>query len=122
MNQITPLLIKATGYGNRQMCLMDKFGFPRTNPKGAKQVKGFQTGDMVRAVVTKGVKTGTYLGKVAVRATGSFNIITPAGTVQGISHRFCTPVQKCDGYRYQEGRGGNSSPASAARGLLAAIL
>jgi 5-methylcytosine-specific restriction endonuclease McrA len=97
---IKPLLIKATGYGNRQICLMNKFGFPRTSPKGAKRVKGFQTGDIVRAVVTKGVKTGTYLGKVAIRATGSFNITTPAGTVQGISHRFCTPVHQCDGYSY----------------------
>ncbi|MFL5691529.1 MAG: RNA-guided endonuclease IscB [Ktedonobacteraceae bacterium] len=100
VKQIKPLLIKATGHGNRQMCLMDKRGFPRTNPKEAKKVKGFQTGDMVRAVVTKGTKAGTYVGKVAVRATGSFNITTKTGTVQGISHRFCTPLHRCDGYSY----------------------
>jgi 5-methylcytosine-specific restriction endonuclease McrA len=97
---IKPLLIQATGHGTRQMCLMNKFGFPRTSPKGAKQVKGFQTGDIVRAVVTTGTKVGTYLGKVAVRASGSFNITTPTETVQGISHRFCTTIHTCDGYSY----------------------
>lgn len=97
---IVPLLIIATGHGCRQVCLMDRFGFPRTNPKQAKQVKGFQTGDIVRTIVTSGMKVGTYVGKVAVRATGSFNIITSKGTVQGISHRFCTVIHRHDGYRY----------------------
>jgi hypothetical protein len=50
---------------------MDTYGFPRTGAKGAKKVFGFQTGDMVRAVVTNGSKVGTYVGKVAVRTTGS---------------------------------------------------
>lgn len=108
---VVPLFIVATGHGNRQKCLMNAFGFARTAPKGAKRVKGFQTGDIVRAVVPTGAKAGTYLGKVALRATGSFNITTAAGTVQGMSHRFCTIVHRCDGYRYEERRGGNSSPA-----------
>src|ERR1019366_816960 len=100
-----PLLIKATGQGSRQMCRMDKYGFPRTGPKqiGAglnATPTGFQTGDIVRAVVTSGVKVGTYVGKVAVRATGSFNITTLERTVQGISHRFCTVVHHGDGYSY----------------------
>jgi hypothetical protein len=98
---IKPLLIKATGTGTRRLCRMDRYGFPRTGPKQAKQVKGFQTGDIVRAVVTSGVKVGTYVGKVAVRATGSFNITTLQRTVQGISHRFCTVFHHCDGYSYQ---------------------
>jgi 5-methylcytosine-specific restriction endonuclease McrA len=97
---VKPLLIKATGTGTRQMCRMDRYGFPRTGPKQAKQIKGFQTGDIVRAVVTSGVKIGTYVGKVAVRATGSFNITTLERTVQGISHRFCTVLHHCDGYSY----------------------
>ena len=100
---IVPLLIAAKGHGCRQMCLMDKRGFPRTKPKGAKKAKGFQTGDMVRAVVTKGTKIGTYIGRVAIRSTGSFNIITTQKTVQGISHRFCAALHRCDGYSYQKG-------------------
>jgi 5-methylcytosine-specific restriction endonuclease McrA len=97
---IVPLLIKATGHPNRQMCSMDRYGFPRTGPKQARSVKGFCTGDIVRAVVTRGVNVGTYVGKVAVRATGSFNITTIERTVQGISHRFCTVLHHCDGYSY----------------------
>src|SRR5207244_687529 len=76
VQSVVPLLITATGHGSRQMCRMDRYGFPRTGPKQAKHVEGFQSGDMVRAVVTKGKKVGTYVGRVAVRATGSFNIAT----------------------------------------------
>jgi 5-methylcytosine-specific restriction endonuclease McrA len=108
---VVPLFIQATGQGSRQMCRMDRYGFPRTGPKQARRVKGFQTGDIVRAVVRSGVKVGTYVGKVAVRSTGSFNITTPTRIVQGISHRFCTVLHRCDGYTYQKGACGNSSPA-----------
>jgi hypothetical protein len=101
---MVPLLIKANGRGGRQMCLMDKFGFPRTKPKQAKVVKGFQTGDLVRAVVTSGKKIGVYVGRVAVRSSGSFNITTKQGTVQGISSRFCTAIHHGDGYSYHEGK------------------
>ena len=41
-----------------------------------KQVKGFQTGDLIQAQVPTGKKAGTYQGQVAIRATGSFNIQT----------------------------------------------
>jgi HNH endonuclease/RRXRR protein len=98
---VVPLLIKGTGRQSRQMCKMDKYGFPRTSPKQVSVVKGFRTGDIVRAVVTSGVNVGTYVGKVAVRATGSFNITTLEKIVQGISHRFCTVLHHCDGYSYQ---------------------
>jgi 5-methylcytosine-specific restriction endonuclease McrA len=97
---VKPLLIKAIGTGTRQLCRMDRYGFPRTGPKHAKKVKGFQSGDMIRAVVTSGVKGGTYVGNVAVRATGSFNITTRERTIQGISHRFCTVLHHGDGYSY----------------------
>jgi len=65
-----------------------------------KQVKGFQTGDMVRAIVPKGTKMGVWSGRVAVRKTGSFNIQAPGGAIQGISHRHCTLTQRADGYGY----------------------
>ncbi len=105
------LLITANGHGSRQMCSMDGYGFPRTRSKGAKRVHGFQTGDMVRAVVTTGKKVGVYIGRVLVRATGSFDLKTMQGRVQGISHRFCTPIHKCDGYSYRSGESGTSSLA-----------
>ncbi len=106
---VVPLLITATGHGKRQTCNVNAFGFPCSKPKGAKKVKGYQTGDMVRAVVTRGKKAGTYVGRVLVRASGSFDIRTKRGRVQGISHRFCTLLYRCDGYRYQQGAG-TSSP------------
>ena len=103
-----PLLIQCTGHGNRQIIHVDKYGFPRRNKAGllvrksalAKQVKGFQTGDIVKAVVTKGKKIGSYLGRVAIRTTGSFNIKTVSETVQGISHKYCKQVHRKDGYVY----------------------
>ena len=102
MSQVKPLFVKAIGHGNRQMCLMGKKGFPRAGPKEAKQVKGFQSGDMVRAVVTTSTKMGTYVGKVAIRATGSFNITTKSGVIQGLNYRFFQPLHRCDGYSYEE--------------------
>jgi 5-methylcytosine-specific restriction endonuclease McrA len=103
IKDIRPLLITATGHGSRQMCRPDRYGFPRTSAKGEKKVKGFQTGDIVKAIVTTGTKQGTYIGRVAVRSTGSFNIVTPTQTIQGISHRFCRMVHHADGYSYEKG-------------------
>jgi len=110
---VRPLLITATGHGSRLMCRMDKYGFPRTGPKQSKRVKGFGTGDLVRAVVPKGKKIGTYVGRVAVRATGSFNITTQTGTIQGISYKDCRLMQRCDGYTYQLKKGGSGIPPTA---------
>ncbi|MEO1643878.1 MAG: RNA-guided endonuclease IscB, partial [Chloroflexota bacterium] len=58
-DMLSPLIITAMGRQSRQMCRVDKYGFPRTSAKGTRMVKGFQTGDMVKAVVTKGKKIGT---------------------------------------------------------------
>ena len=95
-----PFSVVASGRGSRRMCRMDKYGFPRTGPKGARFVKGFRTGDLVKAVVPAGKKTGTHLGRVAVRSTGSFNITTAAETIQGISHKYCRRLHRADGYGY----------------------
>jgi 5-methylcytosine-specific restriction endonuclease McrA len=100
---IVPLAIQAMGRESRQMCRMDRHGFPRTSAKAARSVQGFQTGDIVRALVSGGTKVGAYTGRVAVRATGSFNITTTRGTVQGIAARSCHLVQRADGYAYQKG-------------------
>ncbi len=97
---LKPLLVKAESRGTRQMCRVDKFGFPRTGPKSQKRVKGFQTGDLVRAVVPKGKKQGNYVGRVAVRTTGNFNIKSNRKTVQGISFKYCQLIQRADGYSY----------------------
>jgi 5-methylcytosine-specific restriction endonuclease McrA len=95
-----PLLIKATGHGSRQMCGTDKFGFPIRH-KSRKQIhQGFQTGDIISATVTAGKKVGSYMGRVLCRASGSFDIATTMGRVAGISHKYCKPIHKKDGYSY----------------------
>jgi len=68
---------------------------------------GLHTGDLVRAVVpAPSVKAGTYVGRLAVRASGMCNITTARhGVVQGIHVRHCRPLQRSDGYGYGYGYG-----------------
>ena len=94
------LQIKATGRGSYQRTRLDRFGFPRGYLMRSKRVHGFQTGDSVKAVVSSGKKAGTHQGRVAIRASGSFNIQTPQGVIQGIHHRHCALIQRADGYGY----------------------
>ena len=94
------LQISAKGRGSRQMCRVNKYGFPRTSAKVSKSVRGFQTGDMVKAIVPSGLKQGVYLGKVAVRSTGQFDIQTKTKTIEGIWHKHFHIIQRGDGYLY----------------------
>ena len=104
-NWVRPtLVLKAMGRGSYQRTRLDKFGFPRGYLMSTKRVHGFATGDMVLADVPKGVKAGIHKGRVAVRASGNFNIQTQAKgvslVIQGIGHRHCRIVQRNDGYGY----------------------
>ena len=54
----------------------------------------------VRVDVPNGKHAGTHIGRVAVRASGSFNIQTARSTIQGISYQYCRVLQRADGYRY----------------------
>ena len=94
------LAVKCTGRGTRQRVLPDRFGFPRGHRPRTKRVHGFATGDLVRAVVEKGKKEGTWTGRVAVRSTGSFNIKTADALVQGVSHKHCRLLARGDGHAY----------------------
>jgi 5-methylcytosine-specific restriction endonuclease McrA len=98
--KMSVLEISATGRGSRQQCLVNRFGFPRSKGKQKKRVFGFQTGDLVQATVPSGKKQGRYCGRVAVRATGNFNIKTTSGTVEGIHAKYCRLSQSADGYVY----------------------
>ena len=93
-------IIIATGRGQHCRTNVTKYGFPRGYLARQKQFFGFQTGDIVKAVVTKGKKIGIYLGKVMCRKSGSFDIKTSSGRVQGIGHRYFQLVQRSDGYLY----------------------
>ena len=100
---VVPLLIKATGHGTRQMCGTGEHGFPTRHRQRKKVHFGFQTGDLVRAVVPGGKYAGVHVGRVLARATGSFDIRTKQGRQQGITHRHCQPIHRNDGYSYQQG-------------------
>jgi 5-methylcytosine-specific restriction endonuclease McrA len=117
------LSIQATGGGSYQRTRLNPYGFPRGYLMQQKSVQGFQTGDIVKAVVTLGKKIGTYMGRVAVRASGSFNIQSAQGVIQGISHRFCTLIQRADGYGYSlttmASEKGEAGMGQAARSLPA---
>jgi 5-methylcytosine-specific restriction endonuclease McrA len=95
------LCLKAMGRGSYQRTRLDKYGCVRGHLTRSKNIQGFQTGDMVKAIVTQGKKAGCHIGRMAVRASGNFNIQTGNGLVQGVSHRYCTVVQRGDGYGYQ---------------------
>ena len=94
------LSIKCSGRGQYARTKLNAYGFPRGYCLRQKQVKGFATGDTVRAEVRKGKKIGSYFGKVAIRETGSFNIAAKQGVIQGVSHQYCRVVQRADGYGY----------------------
>ena len=100
ISAVRPLQITAKGHGTRQQCRTDKRGFPIRHCSRLKFHKGFQTGDIVKAVVTKGKKIGVYVGRIATRASGSFNISTATDLVQGINHKYCKPIHRKDGYSY----------------------
>ncbi len=111
------LTIKATGRGSYQRTRLNKFGFPRGYLMRNKRVHGFGTGDMVRAEVPSGVKAGIHTGRIAIRASGSFNIQSHQGgksvVVQGISHKHCRVTQRGDGYGYFLNRADNTGREQA---------
>ena len=88
--------ITATGRGTYCRTKLDRYGFPRGRCMRTKSVRGFKTGDMVRAEVPKGRHAGIHVGRVAVRATGSFRI----GKADGINWKHCRMLHRADGYGY----------------------
>lgn len=105
-DDLQPLRIIAMGRGSRQMCRVDKHGFPRTGAKKQKRVDGFQTGDIVKAKVPEKLKTaGTHVGRVAVRSRGSFDIKTDDGRVSGVNSKYCELLQRANGYQFKKEAG-----------------
>lgn len=116
VKDVHPLLITAYGHGRRQMCLMDRFGFPRTKPKAKRFTHGFRTGDIVRAAIPAHLAhAGVHVGRMSAKANGSFTIATEKGSVPDVGKRYCRIIQRADGYGYQQehrrASSGHSSPA-----------
>jgi len=103
------LLIKAMGHGSRQMCRTDKYGVPARHRLRQKRHFGFQTGHIVKAIVPTGKYAGTYVGRVACRATGRFDLVTAAGKVTA-SYKHLKTLHHSDGYTYQKGQGALPPP------------
>ena len=94
------LYVKCMGRGTYQRQHSDAYGFPRGAPKmRAKRVRGFGTGDIVRATPPRGKYAGTYVSRVAVRADGGF-VIQSRGKNFDVNWKHCRVLQRADGYRY----------------------
>lgn len=98
------LFIKAKGHGSRSRTNLDRYGFPRGYFARQKFFFGFQTGDMVKAVVPRGKYKGVWFGEVSCRKTGSFDIKGKDGKriAQGINYRYVQVIQRFDGYTYKK--------------------
>lgn len=97
---VTTVLVAAcAGRGCYARTRTDKHGFPRLRLPRQKQFFGFQTGDLVRAIVPTGKYAGTHTGRVVIRATGRFTVRTDRGLAT-IRHRYFTLLQRADGYGY----------------------
>ena len=114
---ITPLLIKATGHGRRQRCRTDRYGLPVCHAPRAKKFMGFQTGDIVRAVVPKGKYAGVHIGRVTIRHRPSFRL-----NGFDVHPKYLQLLQRADGYEYAFGRSvqeAASPPSTALRTSVA---
>ena len=72
---------------------------------------GFQTGDIMKAVILRGKYAGTYVGRVAIRFRPSFRL----GDID-VHPKYLRALHRSDGYDYNvyiqhKKGGGASSPA-----------
>ncbi len=96
-----PMLdFKAMGRGPHGRPSVNRFGVPVRHLMAGQSVKRSRTGDIVHATVRSEKNHGNHVGRVTVRASRRFNIRTPSGNVQGVSHRHCRIVQRGDGHGY----------------------
>lgn len=94
-----PLLIKAMGWGSRQVVQTDKYGLTRKGDRPKQKVKGWNTGDMIsviggqhEGVKCKGIKTTRFKGDIDIRVNDT--------TVISVSRNQIKPVYRNDGYNY----------------------
>jgi len=96
------LYIKAKGRGSHCRTNVDKCGFPKGYLTRQKYIFGFQTGDMVKAIIPKGKYKGIWFGEVACRKSGSFDIKNKDSQriAQSVNYKNCFIIQRFDGYSY----------------------
>jgi 5-methylcytosine-specific restriction endonuclease McrA len=100
------LQVTATGHGNRQMAGVNASGVPIRHRQRQTTWFGFQTGDLVQAVVPAGKYAGRHVGRVAVRSRPSFKL-------NGFdAHpKYMRAIQRKDGYGYTTGSAAHSPVA-----------
>jgi len=101
------LNIKAMGRGNRQVQLMDKYGFPRKTktgiiqPKTTKRVHGFATGDIVKLTMPEYSKyAGIYVERLATISKRGQFAIKFDGILTWGNWKYFKLLQYNDGYSY----------------------
>lgn len=96
---VQTLLISAKGHGKRQRCGTNKHGFPIRHAPAQKSFMGFQTGDLVKAIIPKGKHAGTHAGRIAIRFRLSFKLV--AGDQSFDVHpKYIRVIHKADGYAF----------------------
>lgn len=90
-----PLLIKATGHGERQQCNTNRHGFPISHAQRAKKYAGFQTGDHVAALIPKGKFSGRHMGRIGIRHRPCFQL-----NGFDVHPKYLKRIQRADGYAY----------------------
>ncbi len=108
---IRPLLIKAMGYGTRQMCRSNAHGLPTSHRARQKRYFGMQTGDIVQAVVPTGKYAGTWISRVVVKARGWFDLVID-GKKASVHQKHCTRLWAADGYTYTLPAGAGTAVSS----------
>ncbi|KAF0248018.1 MAG: HNH endonuclease [bacterium] len=100
VSKVKVLEIKATGHGTRQRCRPNKYGFPIGHAPSAKFYLGFQTGDIVKAIIHKGKYKGIYTGRIAIRYRPSFSL-----NGFDVHPKYLAIIHKADGYAYSYTKG-----------------
>ncbi|MBU2740056.1 RNA-guided endonuclease IscB, partial [Acidithiobacillus concretivorus] len=96
-----PLQMGAMGHGERQRARLNRYGFPVGHKAGAKSFLGYQTGDLVRAVIQKGKYAGTHVGRIAIRFRPSFALKAKGHDKPiNVHPRHLKILQRNDGYAY----------------------
>lgn len=98
--QIVPSMraiqIRAVGRGKRQKCGTDRYGFPIRHAGREKRYLGFQTGDIVMAIVPKGKAAGKHIGRVTIRRRPRFRL-----NGYDIHPKYMLRLQRADGFEYE---------------------
>ena len=97
LQKVVPLKIKTMGRGTRQVVKNNAFGFPAGTAKTAKQRDGFQTGDLVRAIIRKGKSPGIHIGRISSTGKSRFDITTKNGII-GTTAKNLKMLQRNFGY------------------------